>query len=199
MKMDSSQVIQYDQNQEVKYFLDQTSPKLPFLAFFVLLPHNAHISKVFVLGSKKGPYDPNYPVSPALSSLPAESAYVRYADPEIFAGYRIQKVFICPFRYTSESDYLVFCSQITLDIFYQIDEKPLILEHSADKIIQSRQYVRDKVLNAEDLENIIPLAEKMDYTGLDFFKTEADSLKQTPVKSQNREKTGEPFFIRQIK
>jgi len=198
-KMDSFHIIKYALNRDVKYFLPESYPELPFIASYVLLPHNADIEKIVITGGKKENFKGTCPVRLSIPSPSNESDYIRYNNPELYAGYRIIKIFICPFRYSTESNHIVFFQKVNFDIFYQTNTKPLNLERSDAKIKLSRQFIRGKVINQVDIEKIVPLEEKMDYSGLDFFRNETDSLQKSKKEIQKLNKAEEPFYIRQIK
>ena len=60
-KVDSLSLIQCIENNDIRYFLPAGYPKLPYLSFFVLLPHNSRIERISIdhldLGAIKGYYN----------------------------------------------------------------------------------------------------------------------------------------------
>ena len=198
-KTDSFDVIKYTLNNDVKYFLSQTYPELPFVASYVLLPHHAKITEIIMTYGKSEICKGSFYMRLPNPSLPVKSDFIHFDNPELYAGYQINKVFICPFRYLPETNRLIFYSKVSFDIFYQTKAKPVNLEPSADKIKLSREFIRKKVINQEDIEKIVPLEEKIDYSGLDFFKNETDSLNKIRKETPRLKKAEEPFYIRQIK
>ncbi len=198
-KTDSFDVIKYTLNNDVKYFLSQTYPEFPFIACYVLLPHHAKITRVLMTYGKSEICKGSFHIRLSNPSLPVNSDFIHYDNPELYAGYQISKVFICPFRYLPETNQLLFYSKLSFDIYYQTEAKPVNLELSPEKIKLSREFIRNKVINQEDIEKIFPLEEKIDYSGLDFFKNEADSLKKMEKETPRLKKAEEPLYIRQIK
>jgi hypothetical protein len=79
------------------------SPELPFIACYVLLPHNPSITKIVITGSKIEIFKGTFPLRLSNQALPAESEYIRANDPELYTGYQINKIFICPFHFSGDA------------------------------------------------------------------------------------------------
>jgi hypothetical protein len=227
-KVDSFTTIQCVENKDIKYLLPAGYPKLPYIPFFVLLPHNAKIESILIDDSNFEIINGFFNIVPATnigpnsdsgnftntqllennkidklnSNYPAHIQSIKYESPELYAGFLINKIYICPFKYLPESRQLFFYTKLLLDIQYKVDEKPLRYELSNDKIRLSREFLRDRVINKEEIDKTVPLEEKIDYSKIQIYKeTEEDSVsvKKQEVSGLTKEEKTKPFYIKRLK
>lgn len=227
-KIDSLNSIQYVKNFDVRYFLPVGYPKLPYIPFFILLPHNSRIERIliddFKLEAIEGYYniisatfedidsDSSYSVNTQSlknnkmdhlkNHYPSDIQIVMYNSPELYAGFLVNKINICPIKYFPETRQLFIYTKLLLDIQYQIDEKPLKYELSEDKIKASRRFIRDLVINKEEIDKTVPLEEKIDYSIIQINKeTKEDTVELKKKESilLKKEEKGEPFHIKRLK
>jgi hypothetical protein len=225
-KVDSFNTIHCGENKELRYLLPAGNPKLPYIPFFVLLPHNSRIESTLIYDSDfesiKGDFnimltsfednDSDFENSANSHFLntdntnasqvyyPSDTQIIRYYSPELYAGFLINKIYICPFKYFPETKQLFFYTKFMLDIQYQIDEKPLKYELSTDKIKLSREFIRDIVINKEEIDKTVPLEEKIDYSKIKIYKeTEDNPVKEQEVSSLKKAEKTKPFYIKRLK
>jgi hypothetical protein len=223
-KLDSFDYIKYYKGANLKYFLPVGYPKLPYITYVVLVPHNAEIESITIRDSHTLTYENFYYIvpthtkdidtttvfktAPQLSNIiniyspeaffPSIGNEVKFDSVQLYAGFSICKIYVCPFKYFPKKRQLFFLDNFRLDITYKTGSKLLTFESSSEKIALSRKFIRNKVLNRDDADKIVPLEEKMDYSKMHLFKGLEN--KNNP-KSTNSLKTKEtqPFYIKQIR
>jgi len=222
-KNDSFIYINYPQNCDLRYSLPSGYPDLPYIPSYILLPHNAQINCILVTDSKVEPVSGSFNIIPesmkdtaneesqistddfsssADGYLPAYNEIVIFDSAQLYAGFQINKIFICPFKYLPETHQLFFYPKLDLDVYYELDEKPVNLEASQEKIRMCRDFIRSIVINKEEIEKIIPLEEKIDYSKVQIFREVGKNAKSTERvngASSKPKESVEPFYIRQIK
>jgi len=183
-------------------------PELPYIPIYILLPHNSKINKIvanvidskhindldFANGEKK--------IVKTSTSIDFPSSDIIFESPELFAGFLIDKIYICPFRYFPETQQLFFCSKLLLDIQYLIEEKPLKYELSEDKIKTSREFLRDLVINKDEIDKTVPLEEKIDYSVIKINKETKEDTVDVKKKESillKKEEKRESFHIKRLK
>jgi len=80
-KNDSFHLIKYSHKNDVKYFLPEGYPELPFISCYVLLPHHARITKILITGSKSEILQGTYHIRRSNPSLPVKGDYIFYDNP----------------------------------------------------------------------------------------------------------------------
>jgi hypothetical protein len=227
-KVDSFCTIQTVENNDIRYLLPAGYPKLPYIPLFVLLPHNSRIESILIDDSNfeiiKGLYNivsgthtddssdsgyfadtqslENNKKDNVKNYYPSDIQIVKYDSPELYAGFLINKIYICPFKYFPETRQLCYYTKLLLNIQYQIDEKPMKYELSADKVRLSREFIRDMVINKEEIDKTVPLEEKIDYSKIQIYKeTEEDSVKanKQEISGLKKAENTRPFYIKRLK
>lgn len=227
-KADSFASIQCIENKDISYPMPVGDPKLPYIPFYVLIPHNSSITGILIKEGNFQAMEGNYRISPktmeesesdsghiafpesfAISNpdktghyFPSDDQSTVYDLPQLYAGFLIDRVFICPFRYNEKKHQLLFSQKIDIIITYQITDKPLKFETSPEKIEQSREFIREMVINRGEINKIFPLEEKIDYSRIPVFReAEGNSIKAKKVTTpaDKQEKSAEPFYIKHIK
>ncbi len=190
---------------EAVYFQREGDPKLPYLPVYIVLYHNSSVDTILPGGTRfehiEGRFD-FHTVSGETKSFPEGNRMIRYDPPQLYAGFLVLKVYICPFRYVPASHQVFFNPEITLDVRYRTAGKPQKMESSQEKIGQSRKYARELVINGELLDNMIPLEEKFDYSRVHLYREERDSVvnaQESTSQDESRQKKDKPFYIRHIK
>ena len=154
---DSFSSIQYLGNAGTWYFLQPGYPELPYIPINVLLPHNSKINKIIARDINSQPFkdsvfaqvDNKYVQTVPAPDYPASEIITD--STELYAGFLISKIYICPFKYLTETRRLILHTNLVLDIYLQTIEKPLIFESSPEKIKLSRDFIRNLVINREDI------------------------------------------------
>ncbi len=226
-KADSYSVINCLNNTDIRYFSKVGYPKLPYIPFYVLLPHNSEIDGIVIKDSnsetfegfydiistniENGGSDSTYsgnaePLEVSIADTlsiyyPSDNQIIRHDPPELYAGFLLNQIYVCPFKYFPETRQLSFYTKLSLEFHLQIDGRPLKLELSPDKIKLSREFIRNMVINKDDIDKTIPLEEKIDYSKIHIFKdTDEDTFKAKKVYVPDKMKTknAAPFYIKQI-
>lgn len=207
-KSDSFPLVQFLDNPNT-YFINHSGyPELPYIPIYILMPHNSKINKIAAkIIDFKDVSDPDFAqeeikIDNSRISIDFPSSSILFDSAELFAGFQINKIHICPFRYLPETHQLFFCSELLLDIQYLMEEKPLKYELSEDKIKVSREFIRELVINKEKIDQIFPLEEKIDYSVIQIYKeNEGDTVEVKKEESipLRKEEKGEPFHIKRLK
>jgi hypothetical protein len=226
-KTDSFTLIQCIENKDIKYPIQTGDPLLPYIPFYVLMPQNSSITSIYIEKSNFQAIEGNYRIalknkekytsdsgfsnrdsaiinSPDNSSnyFPPEGQSMLKDSSQLYAGYLINRIFLCPFRYIEKNHQLLFSTRIVIEIAYTTEDKPLKFETSPEKIRQSKEFIKDMVINPWEANNILPLEEKIDYSRIPRFKETEDKSresKKTNTNEYKKEKSAEPFYIKQIK
>jgi len=183
-------------------------PELPYIPVYILLPHHSKINKIVAKA-----IDSNHvhnldfensekKIIKASNSIDFPSSGIKFESPELLAGFLIIKIYICPFMYFPETDQLFFCTKLLLDIQYLIEEKPIKYELSVDKIKASREFIRDLVINKEEIDKTVPLEEKIDYSIIQINKETMEDTVEVKKKESiplKKEEKGAPFHIKRLK
>jgi len=224
-KVDSFNTIQCIQNNDIRYFLPGY-PKLPYVSFFVLLPHNSKIEHISIDGLNFENIEGFYNIIPTtLKDIDTVSGYsyntrylkfndsgnseiyyppeilsVQYDSSQLYAGFLIHKIYICPFRYYQKRKKLLFSPEVTLEINYHISDKPLQFETSPEKIRLSREFIRKTVINTEEIDKILPLKQKLDYSKIQIFRDigKDSGNNKTVVPKLKKLEKNKPFYIKHI-
>jgi hypothetical protein len=226
-KADSLTSVLCVENKDIRYPMPVGYPELPYIPFYVLLPHNAIITGISIEEVNFNTLEGNYRI--ALKSVnennsdssgltlsdaliinqpdsgseyfPSDVQGAVYDLPQLYAGFLLDRIFICPFRYNERQQQLLFCNKMEVKIIYQIKDEPLKYESSPEKIAQSREFIREMVINTGEIIKILPLEEKIDYSRVPVFKKVEENLKsenKVNTKGNKQEKSAEPFYIKHI-
>ena len=202
---DSFSSIQYLGNAGTWYFLQPGYPELPYIPINVLLPHNSKINKIIARDINSQPFkdsvfaqvDNKYVQTVPAPDYPASEIITD--STELYAGFLISKIYICPFKYLTETRRLILHTNLVLDIYLQTIEKPLIFESSPEKIKLSRDFIRNLVINREDIDRTIPLKEKIDYSKIHLFNEIGEDSIRSLAPSLKKTDHVVPFHLKHIK
>ncbi len=216
-KADSFTSIQCVENKEIRYPMPAGDPNLPYIPFYVLMPHSSSIKGISIEEGNFGILEGNYRIAPksieesnsdsAMSAfhasliMPANSQIVIYDSAELYAGFLINRIFVSPFRYNEKEQQLLFTNKMIIKIVYQTNVEPLKYETSPEKIELCREFIKEMVINREEINKVLPLEKKMDYSKVHIYKDigkdsgKSKTVEPLPEKSEEVK----PFYIKQIK
>jgi hypothetical protein len=226
-RIDSFDKINNKSNKTVYYFQPEGFPELPYLSYYILLPNFAHIESIqlkesslnriegyynIILGtsdqeeSRTGLQNDSSILNKHLrytsaATFPPAGQAAKFDSAELFAGFMINRIYICPFNFNPKTHELNLYNRVTLDVYYKVENTSVVMEKSPEKIELSRNVVRERVVNYKDVDSMIPLEQKIDYSKVKIYEEEnINQNKNEDVGNINSPtKEEKPFYIHYIK